>query len=353
MKSAEELKQKREELRGIEGRIKGILQPKADPYKELVKSERIRKATYTVPTGLTEEEAMLLTAGAMVKDEITDIMLQGNGKGEAVRNFNAVYVFENIFAGAETEGRLGNVPIVLGQARENAARAFKNFETGDMTEVQEMGKALIKRLCKAIAGKMVTDSPYTASYTLLAKKVLALVDNKQLGLELSDDERTHLQAYANTGEMQMQLLDAEIQMQEEELPAPNTEKREELLKKVWLMHAMIKQNNAEVDELNTNVYIDWSLAIANTGLNNDIMQEDITSKALRDELQLDIATQVVYPSQMVFSNQENIQKAMDAYWEKMKNTEKFIMKMLLSFLISDCPDFIRKNFLKNVLTFAL
>lgn len=327
MKSVAELKEQREKLRGVEDRIKGILQPKADPYKELVRSERIREATYTVPEGLTEEEAMLLTAGAMVQDEITDIMLQGNGKGESARNFNAVYVFENIFAGAETEGRLGNAPIVLGQARENAARAFKNFENGNTTEVQEMGKALIKRLCKIIAGKMVTDSAYTVSYTLLAKKVLALVDNKQLGLELSDDERAHLQAYANTGEMQMQLLDAEIQMQEEELPAVNSLEREDLLKKVWLMHAMIKQNNAEVDALTSDAYAHWIQAIGNTGLNGAIMQIDIASKAVVDQLQLDIATQVVNPSQMVFSNQDNIQIAMDAYWEQMKKTDTYKILM--------------------------
>lgn len=319
------LKDKQQSINGLEKRLEGLLKAKADPYKELAKSERIRNATYEVPKGLTEEQTMLLTIGAMSEDRILDEMTLGDEKKNE-RDFFVMYLYENVFASVETQGRIGNVPIMMGEARENAAKAFREYGEGKPEAVQEMGKAFIKRLYESFSTKFVITSDQSMTYGLVVKKALQLMNHPDLGLQnvLNESQKEQMQTMATVCDMRTKVLDAEIKLQEN-LPDPGTNEREEALKKAWLMHAVSRQLNYEMEAVNDDVSTVTYVTVAKVGeaKKYDQIMVDPNAFVLKDDLLYKMRKQVMLPSQMILSNEEYTKMAMDAYWEEMKKTQMY------------------------------
>lgn len=333
MQELDSLKNKQKEQNAAPDRINGILKPVAAPYKELAHADKIRENTYNVPEGLTEEAAMLLTFGAMVQDEMLDKMHSGDTSPKSThKDFKVSYLYENIFVGTETEGRLGNVPIIMGEARKYAADAFVEFGEGKKEKVQKMGQALVKRLYEGICDRTITNNSNTIVQGQMAKRVLNLMNtHPELGIQnaLTERQREQLQAFSNACEIQSEVLAAEIQAQEN-LPTAGSDERKELLKNVWMKHAVLVQMNKDMAEKDAVLLMQAEVDIKMEIKGGTVSQvsNDPTFNQLQEKFHYKLSREMLLPSQMVLSNKEYTNTAMDTYWEQMQQSP--IYKQLMN-----------------------
>lgn len=329
MPSLESLKKVKEWYAVIQERIAGILQPQANPYKELINPERMIAATYEIPEGISEQEAMILTLGAIYDEAILAQMRTTSSVGGSSRTgFNAVFVIEDIFAYIENPGRQGNVPEKMGEGRENAAKAFKEYQNGDKNALNKMGADLIQNVCTMLRSKEIKEaSDSVIAYGFVAKMTLDLMNNPSLGFGnlVPEEEKKHIRVFANAFDMKIQADDAEINLKEN-FSTLSPAEREQHVKQAWLYNALLAKYNKELNEVTSaaaNFVYEYTLERAKENGLDDGIVSDPNVHQLKGQLYKKLEGNVLPPSQMLWNGDEAAQHAIDAYWEKLKETEMY------------------------------
>ena len=178
------LNKKQAEFNLLEGRVASFTKPIADPHANFPDSQRIRNASYEIPEGLTEEQTKLLVVGAMLEDSSLDKMRLGEGAENDIETpeFLRTYVLDNVLSNGETV-RLGNLPMVLGEARERAAKAFQEYIKGNKEAVRNMGESVISKLYRELAVRELANSETTMGLNVLVKNLDDLMNHSELGLQ--------------------------------------------------------------------------------------------------------------------------------------------------------------------------
>ena len=328
MPTPNDLKQIKEEKEAYYKKVEGLLQAKADPYKGFPKMDRYENSVYEVPEGMDEKDAMALTLGAMFHPDILNSMrTKSNAAGVTKEVFFVNFIVDNVFGAHEAEERLVGVAGPMAIARENAANAFKLYEQGEVEPLREMGINFITKLYDEISDQLIEKKRVTYTHGYAAKLAWSLMQNPDLGLEdvLEDKCKQQFRAYLSAYEMMENAIDAEMELHEN-LPEKQSEAREELIKKVWLMNAIQNQYTNEILDRNNEVTSYGYNYLADEdkkyGLYNKMLKDPVISK-IRGTYNKEVYKNTLLPMQVILGNEDIEATAIDAYWEKIKETELY------------------------------
>ena len=102
--------------------------------------------------------------------------------------------------------------------------------------------------------------------------------------------------------------------------------REEQLKQAWLYNALLAKYDKELNKVTTDVanfVYEYTLEKAQENGLDDGIISDPTVHQLKGQLYKKMQGNVLPPMQMLWNGDEVAQRAMDAYWEKLKETEMY------------------------------